>query len=190
MRLCQELAELGMQLARFAAARAMQDLAAQPAPEQPSPNAATLFTRLSHAVRQAILLENRIAAELEKAGTAKPAPPPDDRRRTLRRLLHCAATTRPDGSDFKRIAHERLDIELALDPHASTGDILATICETLGEKLLARGEELEALAGGAREGLAMLDGWRLEAFGRDALELVEGRVGFTVKDGRMVMGAI
>ena len=57
-------------------------------------------------------------------------------------------------------------------------------------KLLARGEELEALAGGAREGLAMLDGWRLEAFGRDALELVEGRVGFTVKDGRMVMGAI
>jgi len=135
MRLCQELAELGMQLARFAAARAMQDLAAQPAPEQPSPNAATLFTRLSHAVRQAILLENRIAAELEKAGTAKPAPPPDDRRRTLRRLLHCAATTRPDGSDFKRIAHERLDIELALDPHASTGDILATICETLGVEL-------------------------------------------------------
>jgi ribonuclease D len=57
-------------------------------------------------------------------------------------------------------------------------------------RLLARGEELEALAAGQREGLAVLSGWRLAAFGRDAVALVEGRLGFAVKNGRMVMSAI
>ncbi|MDT7934560.1 MAG: ribonuclease D [Sphingomonadaceae bacterium] len=57
-------------------------------------------------------------------------------------------------------------------------------------RLLARGEELEALAAGQREGLAVLSGWRLAAFGRDALALVEGRLGFAVREGRMVMSAI
>lgn len=54
-------------------------------------------------------------------------------------------------------------------------------------RLLARGEELEALAAGQRGGLAILDGWRFDQFGRDALDLVEGRLGFTVKDGRLTM---
>jgi ribonuclease D len=54
-------------------------------------------------------------------------------------------------------------------------------------RLLARTDELEFLAAGQRDGLAILSGWRFEQFGRDALELVEGRLGFTVKDGKMVM---
>ena len=54
-------------------------------------------------------------------------------------------------------------------------------------RLLARTDELEFLAAGQRDGLAILDGWRFEQFGRDALELVEGRLGFTVKDGKMIM---
>ena len=54
-------------------------------------------------------------------------------------------------------------------------------------RLLARSDELEFLASGQRDGLAVLDGWRFEQFGRDALELVEGRLGFTVKDGKMIM---
>jgi ribonuclease D len=54
-------------------------------------------------------------------------------------------------------------------------------------RLVARSDELEALAAGQRDGLAMLRGWRFEEFGREALELVEGRMAFAVKNGRMVM---
>ncbi|TXC70519.1 ribonuclease D [Sphingomonas ginsenosidivorax] len=54
-------------------------------------------------------------------------------------------------------------------------------------KLLARTEELEALAAGVRTGLPMLEGWRFDQFGRDALDLVEGRLAFAVIDGRLKM---
>jgi ribonuclease D len=54
-------------------------------------------------------------------------------------------------------------------------------------KLLARTDELEALAAGQRDGLPMLQGWRFEQFGKDALELVEGQLGFTVKNGKLKM---
>ena len=54
-------------------------------------------------------------------------------------------------------------------------------------KLIARTDDLEALAAGVRTGLPILEGWRHEAFGRDALALVEGRLGFTVRDGKLVM---
>jgi ribonuclease D len=57
----------------------------------------------------------------------------------------------------------------------------------VASKLIARSEELEALAAGRRDGLAILDGWRFEQFGRDALDLVEGRLAFAVLDGKMVM---
>lgn len=57
----------------------------------------------------------------------------------------------------------------------------------VASKLLARSEELEALAAGQREGLAILEGWRYDQFGRDALDLVEGRLGFTVRGGKLRM---
>ncbi|GGB32724.1 ribonuclease D [Sphingomonas metalli] len=57
----------------------------------------------------------------------------------------------------------------------------------VASKLLARSEELEALAAGVRKGLPMLEGWRYDQFGRDAVDLVEGRLGFTVKAGRLMM---
>lgn len=57
----------------------------------------------------------------------------------------------------------------------------------VASRLLARNEELELLAAGQREGLAMLDGWRFDQFGRDALDLVEGRLAFAVVDGRLKM---
>ena len=57
-------------------------------------------------------------------------------------------------------------------------------------KLIARGDELEAIAGGVRDGLAVLGGWRFEVFGKDALALVEGRLGFAVKDGKMAMSVL
>ena len=54
-------------------------------------------------------------------------------------------------------------------------------------KLLARSEDLEALAAGQRDGLSILEGWRYDQFGKDALALVEGRLGFAVKNGRLKM---
>ncbi|MEP3050111.1 MAG: ribonuclease D [Erythrobacter sp.] len=53
-------------------------------------------------------------------------------------------------------------------------------------RLLTRAEEMEALAAGMRD-LKVLQGWRYEVFGRDALELVEGKLGFAVKDGKLAM---
>jgi ribonuclease D len=54
-------------------------------------------------------------------------------------------------------------------------------------RLVARSEELELLAAGRREGLAILEGWRFEEFGRDALDLVEGRLAFAIKGGKLAM---
>ena len=54
-------------------------------------------------------------------------------------------------------------------------------------KLVARSEEMEALAAGVRDGLPILGGWRRKLFGEDALALVEGRLGFSVRDGRLRM---
>ncbi len=53
-------------------------------------------------------------------------------------------------------------------------------------RLLTRSDELEALAAGARD-LEVLQGWRYEVFGRDALDLVEGKLAFAVERGRLKM---
>lgn len=54
-------------------------------------------------------------------------------------------------------------------------------------RLLARSEELELLAAGQRTGLPMLEDWRFDQFGRDALSLVEGKLAFAVLDGKLCM---
>ena len=54
-------------------------------------------------------------------------------------------------------------------------------------RLVAKSEELEMLAAGRREGLSILEGWRFEEFGRDALDLVEGRLAFAIRDGKLAM---
>jgi ribonuclease D len=54
-------------------------------------------------------------------------------------------------------------------------------------RLLARSEDLEALASGIRDNLSILTGWRFEQFGRDALDLVEGRLAFAVVNGKLKM---
>lgn len=57
----------------------------------------------------------------------------------------------------------------------------------VASRLLARSEDLEGLAAGQREGLSILEGWRFEQFGRDALDLVEGRLAFAVVNGKLKM---
>jgi len=56
----------------------------------------------------------------------------------------------------------------------------------VASRLLTRSDELEALAAGVRD-LQVLQGWRYEVFGRDALELVEGRLAFGVVNGKLTM---
>lgn len=56
----------------------------------------------------------------------------------------------------------------------------------VASRLLTRSDEMEALAAGIRD-LPVLKGWRYETFGRDALELVEGKLGFAVKGGKLHM---
>jgi ribonuclease D len=57
-------------------------------------------------------------------------------------------------------------------------------------KLIARTDELEALAAGVRKNLNILRGWRFEEFGRDALDLVEGRLGFAIENGKLKMSRV
>ncbi|KEO86749.1 ribonuclease D [Erythrobacter sp. JL475] len=53
-------------------------------------------------------------------------------------------------------------------------------------RLLTRADEMEALAAGMRD-LPVLQGWRYDIFGKDALELVEGKLAFAVKGGKLTM---
>ena len=56
-------------------------------------------------------------------------------------------------------------------------------------RLLTRADEMESLAAGMRD-LPVLQGWRYEIFGKDALALVEGKMAFAVKNGRLTMTRI
>jgi ribonuclease D len=104
-------------------------------------------------------------AALEGAApmTATELPPRDDRKPSL-------------GKDGALVADL---LKLLLKIRAKEINVAA--------RLLARSEELEALAAGQRDRLPMLEGWRYEQFGKDALQLVEGQLGFTVKGGKLKM---
>lgn len=56
----------------------------------------------------------------------------------------------------------------------------------VASRLLTRSDEMEALAAGLRD-LPILQGWRYDVFGKDALELVEGRLAFAVEHGKLKM---
>ena len=57
----------------------------------------------------------------------------------------------------------------------------------VASRLLARSDDLELLAAGVRKNLPLLEGWRYETFGKDALDLVEGKLAFAVVNGKMKM---
>ncbi|MBB3763623.1 ribonuclease D [Sphingomicrobium lutaoense] len=57
-------------------------------------------------------------------------------------------------------------------------------------RLIARAQDLELLAAGVREDLDILKGWRYEEFGRDAVDLVEGRLAFATENGKLKMSRI
>ncbi len=57
-------------------------------------------------------------------------------------------------------------------------------------RLIARSDDLEALAAGVRKDLNILQGWRYEEFGKDALDLVEGRLAFAIENGKLKMSRV
>jgi len=57
-------------------------------------------------------------------------------------------------------------------------------------RLIARSDDLEALAAGVRKDLNILHGWRFDEFGRDALDLVEGRLAFAIENGKLKMSRL
>ena len=57
----------------------------------------------------------------------------------------------------------------------------------VASRLLARSDDLELLAAGVRKNLSLLEGWRFQVFGKDALDLVEGKLAFAVVNGKMKM---
>ena len=57
----------------------------------------------------------------------------------------------------------------------------------VASRLIAKADNLERLAAGEREDLEILEGWRFDQFGRDALDLVEGKLAFAVVNGKLKM---
>jgi ribonuclease D len=66
---------------------------------------------------------------------------------------------------------------------------LKIVCETEGiaPRLVASTADLEAVASGARDGLALFKGWRNVVFGRTALALVRGEFAISLEKGRPVL---
>jgi hypothetical protein len=142
----QELAELGMQLARLAVHEAQQDHANEPTrPRRADPR--LTFLRLSPGIRETIVLKTRLAAGiLPPAPRAPREPKPqhpatqttaEDPRRPL--ILHYFR----EGIDLTRqkskiatsqhIVETHIDAALAQDPDARLPgrDILQKICKSL-----------------------------------------------------------
>jgi ribonuclease D len=107
----------------------------------------------------------RMMAALGNAGPLSPElmPPRDDRKPGL-------------GKDGALVADL---LKLLLKIRAKESNV--------APRLLARTEDLDMLAAGVREGLSILTGWRFDQFGRDALDLVEGRLAFAVVSGKLKM---
>ena len=108
-----------------------------------------------------------------------------------RRLMETLAGAKP-------LAEEELPPRTARGaPLGKEGALVADLLKLLlkirareidvASRLLARSDELEQLAAGVRKGLPMLETWRFETFGRDALDLVEGKLAFAVVSGRLKM---
>ncbi len=134
--ICQELAEIGMQLVRAVAQKAMQDWAEEApeakAPKKPDP--ALTFARLSGVVRQAIALEARIAQGPPAQSRRSREKRFDPRRATLKRLVDETTERNPDRKDLLRGAQPVIEDYLADESFAETPipTLFETICKEAG----------------------------------------------------------
>jgi ribonuclease D len=141
----------------------LADLASHPPREQPD---LAKVRGLSQAWRENEI-GKRLMKVIEKAEPLAPDDMPDKPRRGA-----------PLGKEGALVADL---LKLLLKIRSREIDVAA--------RLLTRSDEMEALAAGARD-LPVLKGWRYEVFGKDALELVEGRLGFGVEGGKLKMTRI
>lgn len=67
--------------------------------------------------------------------------------------------------------------------------LLKAKAEDLGvaQRLIASASELEDLAQGMREGVKTLEGWRMEAFGADALRLINGEIALSAGSAGVII---
>jgi ribonuclease D len=54
-------------------------------------------------------------------------------------------------------------------------------------EVLTNTDELERLASGEREGMAVLSGWRLDLLGRELLALLDGRLSLVIHRGEVAV---
>src|SRR4030095_8884792 len=110
------------------------------------------------------------------------------------RLMSALASAKPlDGDELPKREPSRPGLT---KDAALVSDLLKLLLKIrskeagVAAKLIARSDELEALAAGVRSGLNILNGWRFEEFGRDAVDLVEGRLAFATENGKLKMSRI
>ncbi len=84
--------------------------------------------------------------------------------------------------DFPKVENRRDGIQV----NPALADLLRVLLKAkadragVAQKLIATASDLDAIAAGQRDGLA-LRGWRRDVFGEDALRLCEGQVGLAVR---------
>jgi ribonuclease D len=54
-------------------------------------------------------------------------------------------------------------------------------------EVLTNTDELERLADGERDGIAVLSGWRLDLLGKELLALLDGRLSLVIHRGEVVV---
>ena len=141
-----EVQELTMRLIRKSAARAEQALdAPAPTPDPEAPRARTPdpvleFVRLTRALNQTMVIENRIAnddfAPKIRYRSTQSAPTParnDPRRPLLRQACYQATQRHPDRARRRREIEESIDHHLAADPDQTLQaiDILQAVSEEI-----------------------------------------------------------
>ena len=85
---------------------------------------------------------------------------------------------------------EKLDKSDKGNANSALSDLLRVLLKSCSEnagvasKLIASASDLDSLAAGNRN-LAALQGWRLEVFGKFALDLCNGKIGLSVEDSKV-----
>jgi len=110
--------------------------------------------------------EGRIGREILEAVKAGLALPPDQRPHPR--------TPQPEGARATAAADLlRVLLKACCDKH------------DVAPKLIASSSDLDRLSAGERDGVPALAGWRREIFGQHAIDLIEGRLALTYRDGEI-----
>ena len=103
-----------------------------------------------------------------------------------------AAIERAAAIDPKTLP--RLERERGRPTNAAVLDLLKVLlkavadAERVAPKIIATGDDLEAIASDELSEVPALKGWRREVFGEKALALKNGRLALRIERGRVVVG--